>query len=492
MLGKRNEVRIFLSGLAEAAGQEALGFQQIGDFWLHRGEWAAARGAYETGMAKHQGNRPEYIGRLAEWHLVQGQNKQARELVEKESKRYPESALLDAYVAAVRLGEAPANRRIEERRRLESILAKMPDSPFVRYHLGRAYLMENRVESAAEQFERSIKLDANYAAGWMALAEIELARGNPALAEARANSAMQAGENIVPALLLRAKSQAVRGKFSDARKSLESVLSLDPANMEARFWQANTLAAQGKPGEAAAIFAQGRQAEPANPRWILAEAASQWSAGKTQESRKLLEEAAKLFPNQQTFEERLGDVQLSLRDAASARQTFEKLSQAQPKNVNYQLGLAASHALGGAGPKALEIYANLQKQYPDNQRVWLEPAALLDEMGRGNEAIAAYRHALERNKANPLALNNLAWRLLQQGKDLEQALELAQNAKRLLQRAPEIDGTLAEAYTRLAMHRNAAAIYEEMLGYVDSQNKPRIQKLLEASRKRSSTKGRTA
>jgi tetratricopeptide (TPR) repeat protein len=188
-----------------------------------------------------------------------------------------------------------------------------------------------------------------------------------------------------------------------------------------------------------------------------------------------------------------------LRDAKAARTTFEKLAKAQPQNVNYQLGLAASFALGGAAPQALTIYTDLQKNHADDQRVWLESAALLDELGRPDEAIAAYRQALQRNKTNPLALNNLAWRLIQQGKDLEQALELAQNAKRLMQRAPEIDGTLAEAYTRLAMHRNAAAIYEEMLGYVDSQSKPRIQKLLEASRKRgassatsnATSKGRT-
>lgn len=493
---KRPEVRAFLSQLEESAALEPLGFQQIGDFWLHRGEWAASRSAYEKGFAKHQGTRPEYIGRLAEWHLVQGQNKQASELIESESKRYPESALLDAYVSAVRLGEVPANRRAEERRRLESILSRMPDSPFVRYHLGRAYLLENKLEAAAEQFERSIKLDANYAAGWMALAEIELVRGNASLAEARAASAMQAGQNIVPAMLVRAKAQASRGKFNDAQKTLDSVLHLDPTNLEAQFWQANTIAAQGKSAEAAQLFAKGRAAESSNPRWILAEAASWWSAGNAKESRKLLEEAAKLFPDRQSFEERLGDVQLSLRDANAARQTFEKLSKAQPQNVNYQLGLAAAHALSGSAPKALAIYTDLQKQHADDQRVWLESAALLDELGRPDEAIAAYRQALQRNKANPLALNNLAWRLLQQGKDFEQALELAQNAKRLMQRAPEIDGTLAEAYTRLSMHRNAAAVYEEMLGYVDPQNKPRIQKLLEASRKRSASgggpKGRTA
>jgi tetratricopeptide (TPR) repeat protein len=490
--GERVKVRAMLERLEVETHDEGLALVQIGDFWLHRGEWDAARSAYGRGLDRHTGYRPDYVGRIAEWYLAQGRRPEARSWVEAEQKRYPGSALLEAYLAAVRLGEVPADGRVAERRRLESILAKMPDSPFVRYHLGRAYLLENKLDAAAEQFERSIKLDANYAAGWMALAELELARGNASLAESRANSALRAGQRIVPAILVRARAQVARGKYSEAEKILEEVLRSEPKNLEAQYWRGASLAAQGKTREAGEIFASGREAEPSNSRWIMAEAAVYLSAGRGNEARKLLEEAAKLFPAQEVFETRLADIQLAMRDGEAAQKTFEHLIQLQPGNWNHQLGLASAHALAGRPAKALEIYGQLQKTQPDNIRVWLEPAALLDELGRFQEAIAAYREALKRDKTNPVALNNLAWRLLQEGKNLEQALEYAQHAKRVLPRAAEVDGTLAEAYTRLAMHRNASAIYEEMLGYVDEKSRPRIQKLLEAARKRSAAKGRAA
>lgn len=106
----------------------------------------------------------------------------------------------------------------------------------------------------------------------------------------------------------------------------------------------------------------------------------------------------------------------------------------------------------------------------------------------------AYEEALKRDKDHPIALNNLAWNLLRRGEQLERALECAQHAKRLLQRAPEVDGTLAAAYLKLSMPRSAAAIYEEMLAYVAETEKPRIRKMLDSARKLSAqpAKGKSA
>jgi tetratricopeptide (TPR) repeat protein len=352
--------------------------------------------------------------------------------------------------------------------------------------------LENKISAAAEQFEKSIKLDANYTAGWLALAELELARGNPGLAESRADSVLRSHRGNAAAFMVRAKAQAVRGRMKEAQESYRSVLSLEPANRDAQYGLAAAVAAQGRLAEAEKLFAAGKEAEPSDPRWILAQSTALSNAGKIVEARRLLEQAGKSAPSAEKLYERLAEVQLSMRDGESARATFQRLVEAQPKNLNYQLGLAGSFALAGKPERAIEVYKGLQVSNGDDVRVWLEPAVLLDELGREEAAISNYREALKRQKDHPIALNNLAWRLLKQGKDLQLALEYAQQAKRALPRVPEVDGTLAEAYTRLAMYRNAAAVYEEMLAYIDAKNKPRILKLLEETRRMSTGKARNA
>jgi tetratricopeptide (TPR) repeat protein len=142
-------------------------------------------------------------------------------------------------------------------------------------------------------------------------------------------------------------------------------------------------------------------------------------------------------------------------------------------------------ALAGEREAALKVYAELQKSHDSDLRVWLQPASLLGEMRRDQQARQAYEEALRRDRENTYALNNLAWLLLKNGTDTQRALDLAQRAKRTVRQSREVDGTLAEAYTRLSMLRSAEAVYEEMLSYLPGSEKPRIEKLLASVRQKS-------
>lgn len=487
--GEKASAEQLLAGVRELASRKPLGLAKIGDFWLQRGWFEGAKAAYLDGRDHEAGKRPEYIGRLAEWHLAQGQSGEARKLVEAEYAQNKDSLLLQAYLAAVRLGEVPEARRVEERKRLEAILLKMPDSPFVRYHLGRAYLLERKLEPAAEQFERSVKLDANYAAGWLALAEIDLSRGNAMGAELRAETVLRVHPGHMRALMLSARAQARRGKLAEAQQSLVKVTEAEPGNLDARFMLAMANAGQGRADVAARQLEEGKQKEPGESRWPLAISALQSRRGDLEGARRTLEQALGATGQKPEVYERLATLQIELKDGAGAVRTYESLMKLDQANFEYQLGHAGAKALAGDREGALRIYAGLQQQHQQDMRVWLQPATLLGEMGRVEEAKKAYQEALRLEPNHPMALNNLAWLLLERHEDERQALELAQRAKRSLRQSPQVDGTLAEAYTRVAMHRNAAALYEEMLSYLPATERPRIARLLEDSRKRQRKEG---
>jgi len=487
--GDRAGARKLLEGASKLAGSRQLGMAKIGDFWVQRAQWDSALQAYKLGLSEEADRRPEYIGRLAEWHLVQGQKEEARNLIELEHKKNPGNPMLEAYLAAVRIGEVPTARRVEERKRLEAILLRMPDSPFVRYHLGRAYLLERSVASAAEQFERAVRLDANYSQGWLALAELELGRGNASTAELRAENVLRVYPTHTRALMVSAKAQAQRGKMADAEKLLATVIANEPGNLDARFMVAMTNAAQGRTDVAVSQIESGRKLQPDDTRWSLALAALHSRRGEKVLARKTLEEAMAKSGEKPELLEKLATLQIELKDGTGALQTFENLLKKNATSFEYRLGRAGAQALAGDRQGALKLYADLQKTQPDDVRVWLQPAALLGEMGRTSEARLAYGEALRLNPNHPMVLNNLAWLLLERHEDEREALELAQRAKRSAGQSAEVDGTLAAAYSRLEMHRNATAVYEEMLSYLPSTDRPRIEKLLAGSRKKQRKEG---
>lgn len=483
--GERESASRLLAGIAPDAGRKPLGMARIGDFWLQRVQWDQAWAAYSRGREIEPGKRAEYTGRMAELHLAKGENAQARALVEKEFAANPGSLLLEAYLAAVRLGEVPEERRTEERKRLESILQRMPDSPFVRYHLGRAYLLEKNWQPAAEQFERSVRLDANYAAGWLALAEMDLAQGNASGAEQRSDAVLLRNPRDLRAMITRARAQSGRGKLADAETTLTRVIAEEPSNLDAGYLLALAHARQGHSAEAAKLLERGHSREEKNPRWTLALAALAARQGRTAEARQIVEGALAATPRRQDLLNSLADLQIQMKDGAGARATFERLLALEPKNFEYELGLAGAMALAGDREAALLRYAKLQDAHANDLRVWLQPATLLGEMGRDQPARKAYEEALRRDRDNPFALNNLAWLLLRGDGNPREALELAQRAKRSVRQSQEVDGTLAEAYSRLSMNRNAEAIYQEMLSYVPASDQPRVERLLAGTRKKS-------
>jgi tetratricopeptide (TPR) repeat protein len=267
------------------------------------------------------------------------------------------------------------------------------------------------------------------------------------------------------------------------------VLAIQPGNNDALFWLAGSHLARRDASKALTLLAQGKKRDPGNPRWLLAETQALASTGKVPEARAQLEAARKSENVTEEILQQLASLQLAMRDGEAAAQTYQELRGRNGSSLEYQLGQAGSVALAGDLTKAAEMYEAIEKNAGNDARPWLQHAALLNQIGQKDKAFALYEEALRRDKNNPLILNNLAWAVLERGGPAERALEFAQQAKRIAGRSPQIDDTLAAAYSKLAMYRNAIAVYEEMLTYLPPAQRGEVVKQLEAAKRMSAKQG---
>jgi predicted Zn-dependent protease/uncharacterized protein involved in exopolysaccharide biosynthesis len=468
-------------GADKAAGPLALA--RIGDFWMNRGEAAFARASYDLGLTRHPHHATDYISRIAEWFLTQKQPDAAKQFIAKALANRPNDLILQAYSSAIQIADLETTKRVAERRKLEFILQQLPESPFVRYHLARAYLLEGTVKAAVEQFERCVTLDPNYAPGWVALAELEIARGNPTAAEARAESVLRTDPNHLPANLVRAKAQVTRGRAHEAEQTLQRILAVQPSNVDAIYLLGSAQASGKNPLKALPILEKGRALAPQEGRWALAEAELLLRQGSAAAAREKLEDAFRSGNREESLLYRLAALQIADKDSPAALRSFQILREQNPQSIEYRLGHAGAHAISGDRQAALALYTETETLFPDNALVRLQHGALLSEMNQRDAALTKYQEALDRDKNNPYVLNNLAWLMLQHGGPPEKALEYVLQARRTFGRSPEIDDTLATAYLRLSMFRNATAVYEEMLTYLPSPERPRVRKLLEEAKR---------
>ena len=455
-----------MEAVAERNAKHPYAFSDLGDFWMHRGDVERATAYYKIGLRKDTKNRTVYAGRIAEMLVAKQGPAVARSFITQELARSPNDPLLLAYESAIDLDAPGAATRNQARTRLESILSKMPNSPFVRFHIGRAYLQAGELERAGQHFEKCVMLDPNYAPGWVALAEADIMSGRVGLAQNRLRALLQRSPTFTPALLMQAKANLAGQKPGDAETGLQQVVAQDPTNIEAWLTLARAQISQGKlpaaqkSATAAVQAAQKAGSQDYRPNLLAAELDA--SRGDTAAALKSLARAVVQWPDQPVVAEAQANLTLRHGDPEAARLLYAGLLGASPGNDAYRLGLAGALALLGKHAEAALEFQKLQKSRPDDPRPWLLHGALLSSRGKLPEAQQAYQEALRRDRNHPLVLNNLAFVIAKSGKDLASALQYAEQAKRILPASREVNDTLAYIYVAMGMGRNATAILEEM------------------------------
>jgi len=78
-----------------------------------------------------------------------------------------------------------------------------------------------------------------------------------------------------------------------------------------------------------------------------------------------------------------------------------------------------------------------------------------------NQAKDLYQKALQIQSDNPVASNNLAYVMLQQGGNIDVALSMAQTARRMMPESPNAADTLGWAYYKKGLYPTAIDLFKE-------------------------------
>jgi cellulose synthase operon protein C len=195
---------------------------------------------------------------------------------------------------------------------------------------------------------------------------------------------------------------------ANAKRSAERALELDPKSLVAKRSLAAISVQQGRPAEAMAVAKEIQKAEPRN--------AAGW----------LLE----------------GDIERSQRNMPGAAAAYRQ-ALALARNTDNVVKLHQALIAAGQNAEADKLADGWRKEFPKDGAFSFYLGDLA--IGRKNwpAAEAHYRAVLEIQPRNALALNNVAWLMVQQGKP--GALALAEEANQLLPNRATLLDTLATA-----------------------------------------------
>lgn len=438
------------------------GRRVVGDMYLQMREPAKAKEQFQAGLNEQPKDVAPYETRLAELAIRENNPTEARRLVDQMLKARPKDPTALVMRAGLNLAESKGDKA-----KIESAIAdyeaanKTRRTEIVTFNIGRARHTLKDYNRARAAFEESLKLNPNFLPARLALAEMALDRRDPTSAQKYADEALALSPNLVPARLLRTRSLVQLGQMKVAQAELEKLVEAAPKVSDAQYQLAMVHLAQNQAKLAEPLVRRMEELKDPRATDLRIELAAR--EGQHAEARKLLEAELAKDPNRVDYWLALGNVASLAKDTPAAESAYRKALEKDPKSLLAHTRLAGLRRLNNDIPGAIRQLESARTQLPDSPEVMVLLAQYLDNAQRSGESRALYQQALKVRPDNVIALNNLAYQMAAEGQNLDQALTMAQRARKQVPGSPEIADTLGVIYLKKGLSDSAITLYQEVV-----------------------------
>jgi tetratricopeptide (TPR) repeat protein len=151
-------------------------------------------------------------------------------------------------------------------------------------------------------------------------------------------------------------------------------------------------------------------------------------------------------PKNSTFYDLLAELQIQNKNLDQAVATTQKAMQLNSNDGDAVILYTQIEVQRGQTADAISLSEKWLAAHPNDAAALAVLGTLEESRGDMGKAEAYYRKALEIQPQQPVAANNLAYRMLVNGENVDVALTLAQTARRAMPNSPDTADTLAWAY----------------------------------------------
>ena len=317
------------------------------------------------------------------------------------------------------------NKKLE---RLLKILDEKADSASIRAKVAAEYLSIGRLSQASEQFQQAYMIDQNNTDAIAGLQDIANQVNDVGNSLALAKKAAEMKPNDAEAQNRLGSSYARAGRYHEAVEAFDRAKELRPNSIVAVLNDAAANAQLGK-WEQAEKLCRGAIALRPNeelPQILLADILVR--RGTVAQGILVLQRLIADHPRSAYAHQVLGGVQMDSGKLAAAIQSYHAAQELSPEWPLPYLGAGIANLKADIIPEAERNFSIALKLRPDSVTAQLGMAGVLERKSRPEDAIKIYRDVLSSQPSLLMPLNNLAYHLAEQGKNLDQAYTMARQA----------------------------------------------------------------
>ena len=449
MTSRKDDMTAALNRLTSNQKTFPDGRMLAGDFYVRMRDFDHALQQYDQGLKDDPKNKRAYQKKMVEVLGTQGKTEQASKIVAallKDDPKDPETIAMHATLLLQGGDKRQIKNVISE---LQPLVSKMPGNAILHYNLGRAYLVASDPQSldqARIQFLEALKIEPRYVPAMVALANLDLTRGNHSQAVQEAERALEVDHTNQAAMLIRGAGLASMQQRDKAREQFTNILKMYPNSNDAHFQLAMLNYYERNYKDMEAEFQTLLKAN--DPRGLPGIIEAKVGQGQWDQALKFGEQIVAQSPSRDDYRLALANTYFRAGKYAESSAQYQKLIEKDPKSAELYIRLGESRRYGGDNNAAIDALNKAKTIEPGNVAIYQDLGMLYESLGRSDDARKSYEEVIKLKPDDGMALNNLAYLKADSGVDLDQALEYAERARQKLPDNLEVMDTLALIYIR--------------------------------------------
>jgi|SRR5579883_1173119 len=430
---------------------EARYWTRLADFYVRNNDWEKAKAELEHVLSQHKTDRGA-VYKLIEAYLNLNQPGTAQKLNEDLLKKDPYDAYAHLFKGRLYLGSGNADRALLE---FAEMRKQHPDYAAAYYWSAQAHLQRHEIQNALESLTKALKLDANYRAARLQLADLQNQAGAPDAAITHEQRVLKANPADTQAMLLYSQSLIQKQNYPAAAKVLAIVAARD-SNTADLHRQLGILALIKKNvSSAQQEFRKAWELDPQSKPILEAILFGYLSEKQTTAAASFLQAVLQRRPQDPLLYHELAQVYLLSGRTGDAIAALQKALTLSPDNIDSRLLLAETYIETKQSESALQILATVMEKNARDSNGMFRAGILFEKLERWPDAQKAYERAVELDGSNAIAKNNLAWMLVSHSGNVDTALGLARAAKQQLPYNIQVTATLGWIYYQKQVYKSA-------------------------------------
>jgi Tfp pilus assembly protein PilF len=346
---------------------------------------------------------------------------------------------------------------------LQNAASNAPKDAFIQYWLGKAALAKGDAGLAEKSFRQAAQLNPHGIETQEELARIAIMHGDMNLLSDVAEKAIAAAPRFPGGYIWRAMVELARNSHDKAEADLKTAIAAAPKSAPAYLMLGQLRFEQKHYPEGAALLEQALQNDPNSIGALRRLIGYDLSRKQPAKALDRLNAQIEKSPKNSGFYDLLAQLQIQNKNFDQAAAAAQKAIQINPDDGEAVTIYAGLQARGGQAAKAIATWEQWSKNHPGDASSLAILGTLEESRGDTRKAEDYYKRALQIQSEQPVATNNLAYLMLQNGENVDVALSLAQTARRVMPNSPNTADTLAWAYYHKGTYAFARDLLEDAI-----------------------------